>query len=99
MGEGHGNDNWPLLLRTLLLFCLDLVILVPFIFSQCFATVKSWIPRLLFTRLGTQSSAVIFLNELDLDFPVGPLRARPAMLPYVLAFIAIRIMCWAHEFY
>jgi hypothetical protein len=97
--EGRGGDNWPVVLRTGAGVLVDLAVLMPFFSSLCFARVRSWIPQLLFTSLATQSSAIIMLNELDLDFPVGPWRARSALFPYWVALIAVRIICWAREMY
>jgi len=92
-------ENWQLSGRALAPFATDLLLLIPFMCSRLFREVRNWAARLILVKPGSLHSLTLFVSYLDLDFPLGPLKANPIVLGYTAAFLLLCIFLRGVEVY
>jgi hypothetical protein len=90
---------WYLLLRTLFPALGDALVLMPFVSTYFMRKVQAWVGHLLFTKPSMQVATVTFVKQFNVDFPLGPVRASPELLPFCLALVASRNVFWLCEFH
>ena len=97
--EGRGQDNWNLVLRTLLPLNEILFCSFPFVATYVLRKLQCWAGQLLFTKAGMHIAVVVFIRELNLDFPLGPMRATPLLLLACVTLEMVRLALRVMELY